>query len=115
MLKHKKFKLKKLFSYLSTFCFVTASGSVSAFYDAYPESEGPYTTAPVSENLPWLGENFESYQDGQLLECSSNKSPVQHFDITSGCLTTKASGDWKYGWSDDKVFSCCCYCTRCNW
>jgi len=104
MLNNKRFKLKKLFSYLSTFCFVTASGSAAAFYDAYPESEGPYTTAPASENLPWLGEDFERYQETQLLECSNNKSPIQHFDITSGCLSAKASGSWKQGMTDDKVF-----------
>lgn len=107
MLNQKNFKFKKLFSYLSTFCFMTVSGSASAFYDAYPESEGPYTSS-TAENQPWLGENFESYQDAQLLECSNNKSSIQHFDITSGCLSTKSASDvangWRLGWTDDKVF-----------
>lgn len=104
MLNKKMFKVKKLFSYLSTACFVTVSGSACAFYDAYPESEGPYTSAPASEKMPWSGENFEPYQDAQLLECANDKAAILHFDITSGCLASKSSGSWKYGWTDDKVF-----------
>lgn len=98
------FKLKKTFSFIGTFCLITISSFAAAFYDAYPESEGPYISGPASENLQWLGEDFSSYPDGQQLECSNNKSPIDHFDVTSGCLQSKYVDSWKLGWTDDKVF-----------
>ncbi|WP_146144662.1 hypothetical protein [Photobacterium sp. GB-36] len=98
------FKLKKIFSYIGTFCLITASNSATAFYDAYPESEGPYISGSASENFTWLGEDFSSYPNSQQLECSNNKSAIDHFDVTSGCLQSKSVDSGKLGWTNDKVF-----------
>ncbi|WP_158260167.1 hypothetical protein [Photobacterium sp. GB-27] len=98
------FKLKKIFSYIGTFCLITASNSATAFYDAYPESEGPYISGSASENFTWSGEDFSSYPNSQQLECSNNKSAIDHFDVTSGCLQSKSVDSGKLGWTNDKVF-----------
>ncbi|WP_158259524.1 hypothetical protein [Photobacterium sp. GB-210] len=98
------FKLKKIFSYIGTFCLITTSNSATAFYDAYPESEGPYISGSASENFTWLGEDFSSYPNSQQLECSNNKSAIDHFDVTSGCLQSKSVDSGKLGWTNDKVF-----------
>ena len=99
-----RFRLKKTVCHLSAFFLMTASSSAAAFYDAYPESEGPYVTGPASESLQWSGEDFSNYPDGQQLECSNNKTPIAHFDVTSGCLSSKHVDGLMRGWTDDKVF-----------
>ncbi|GAD31622.1 putative chitinase domain protein [Photobacterium leiognathi lrivu.4.1] len=98
------FRVKNIFNYIGSLCLLTSSSSAAAFYDAYPESEGPYISGPASENLQWLGEDFSSYIDVQQLECSNNKNAIDHFDVTSGCLQAKYVDSWKLGWTDDKVF-----------
>ncbi len=65
------FRVKNIFNYIGSFLFnYSGSASYCIYYDAYPESEGPYVSGPASENLQWLGEDFSSYADGQQLECS---------------------------------------------
>lgn len=78
--------------------------SAFSFYDAFPASEGPYVSGPASTSLNWPGENFESYADGSILECSSNMYSLPRIDVTSGCLSSKYAGEWKRGWTDDSVF-----------
>ena len=63
--------------------FILSSNFSVAFYDAFPSSDGPYTSGPASDALNWPGENFESYADGNLLECSSNIQSLPHLDVTS--------------------------------
>jgi hypothetical protein len=78
--------------------------SAFSFYDAFPASEGPYVSGPASATLNWPGENFESYADGNILECSSDMYALPHLDVTSGCLLSKYAGEWKRGWTDSPVF-----------
>lgn len=104
MLNRNNNKLNKLLRYLSTFCFVTASGSSSALYDAYSENEHSYKTAPVAENVNCPSKSVENYQANQLLACVNNKQPFQRIDIRSGLLATNHSGNWRYGWSDNNAF-----------
>lgn len=104
MINNKMYKFRKLFSYLSTVCFVTASGSACAFYDAYPKTEASCTPVPASENLFLSDAKLESYQEAQLLECVNHKLLPKHLDIASGYLSTKVSGNWTFGGADGKVF-----------
>jgi len=87
---HQKNRFTKLLRYLSTFCFVTASGSTSAL-------------PPVSKVSP-SDKNIESEKSNHLVEYANEKLSIQRFDITSGYLTTKPSSSWKYGWSNDNAF-----------
>jgi hypothetical protein len=80
------------------------SNSAFSFYDAFPASEGPYVSGPASSSLSWPGENFESFTDGNILECSSNMYSLNYIDVTSGCLSSKYAGEWKRGWTDSSVF-----------
>lgn len=48
----------------------TSSNISSAFYEAFPPSEGPYVSGSASSQLNWEGENFESYDNHNEIECS---------------------------------------------
>lgn len=74
-------------------------------YDAFPDSEAPfvsYAVSPPTDN--WAGEDFESYTNGEIIECSSDKTAQDHLDVTSGCLKSKYAGNWRRGYTDDRVF-----------
>lgn len=83
---------------------IIISASAFSFYDAFPANEGPYVSGPASPALNWPGESFESWSDGNILECSSNMYVLAHIDVTSGCLYSKYAGEWKRGWTDSAVF-----------
>lgn len=80
---------------------------VLASYEAFPSNEGPYVSGLASVMLPWAGENFENADLGRL-ECSYASNVIDHFDVTSGCLSTvkqtTTSGYLLRGWIDDSVF-----------
>ena len=40
-------------------------------YDAFPPNTGPYVSGPASVELSWGGEDFELYNNGTTIECSS--------------------------------------------
>lgn len=69
-----------------------------AFYNAFPSGYS-YVSGPAGSTYPWVGENFEGYSDGTLVECSSNKAARSHLDVTSGCLYAKYAGTWRRGWT----------------
>jgi len=81
--------------------------NASASYEAFPANEGPYISGPASTQLPWAGENFENNNLG-VLECSYASNAINHFDVTSGCISTveqtTTSGQLLRGWVDSSVF-----------
>jgi hypothetical protein len=74
------------------------------FYDAFPADGGPYVSGPAGVNLPWRGEDFESFTNGQIIESESDKSTQPHLDVTSGTLDSKYVDAWRRGWTDDYDF-----------
>jgi len=60
---------------------------VLASYEAFPSNEGPYVSGPASVMLPWAGDSFKNANLG-CLECSYASNVIDHFDVTSGCLST---------------------------
>lgn len=75
-------------------------------HDAFPASEDePYTILAASANDKWIGENFESFQNGDIIECSNDKQAQDHVDVTSGCLKARNGGPKiREGWTDDFIF-----------
>lgn len=83
---------------------LAAGAPAVAYYDAFPSSGGPYVSGPASTTLPWIGENFEGYANGQVIEVSNSMGMQPHLDVTSGTLESKYAGAWRRGWTDDSVF-----------
>ena len=75
-----------------------ATSASHAFYDAFPPRYS-YESGPPGTSYPWIGEDFEAYSNGFLIECSSNKARMSHLDVTSGCLYSKYAGTWRRGWT----------------
>ena len=97
--------MQRIIGHISLLVTLVLSSNFSfAFYDAFPDGEGPYVSGPSSAALNWSGENFESYADDSIVECSSNRYALTHIDVTSGCLLSKYAGTWKRGWTDSDVF-----------
>src|SRR5688572_24023931 len=71
-------------------------------YDFYPGT-GTYTSGSAA-TYPWAGDDFESYADGETIECSSNKSLRTHLETTSGCLTAEhPAPTYKRGYMVDEA------------
>ncbi|MBW2525729.1 MAG: hypothetical protein JRI23_16215 [Deltaproteobacteria bacterium] len=68
-------------------------------YDPYPNPGATYPIGPASSSLGWVGEDFESYADGVLIEASSNKAAQAHLDVTSGALYARYAGSYRRGWT----------------
>lgn len=101
------YQQKSLFSKFSGVIIIgllSFSTNAFAYYNAFSASEAPYISGSASDQLPWQGENFESYLNGQTLECSNSKASIAHFDVTSGCLSVKDAGSWRRGWTNNSSF-----------
>jgi hypothetical protein len=78
---------------------------VLASYDAFPASEGPFDLRENSPDDNWVGEDFGSYSNGDIIECSNDMSAQPHLDVTSGCLKARNGGkNSRQGWTDDFIF-----------
>ncbi len=71
-------------------------------YDFYPGT-GAYPLGNA-QTYPWPGEGFESYTDGQTIECSSSRAERSHLEVTSGCLLSKYAGTWRRGFTNTSNF-----------
>ncbi len=74
-------------------------GYDSGVWDPFPGNNSSYPLGAPSTSLPWKGEDFESYSDGELIETSSNKSLQSHLDVTSGSLYANYVGNYRRGWT----------------
>lgn len=96
--------MMKLTNLLPTLLFLLTDSALAA-YDAFPASEEPYTVLAASVDEKWIGEDFATYQNGDIIECSNNKQAQDHLDVTSGCLKARNGGPLnRQGWTDDFVF-----------
>jgi hypothetical protein len=82
----------------------TCSLGARGVYSPYAES-GRYPSGKVS-SLPWRGssgsypsgvEDFRGYTLPTTVECSSDKDRRDHLEVTSGCLSAVAVGDYSRG------------------
>jgi hypothetical protein len=68
---------------------LTAPPSCAAnYHDVYSPfpANTPALIGPVSQ-YPWSTVNFSNFQNGQTIECGSNKGAVSYLDVTAGCLS----------------------------
>ena len=74
----------------------------ASVYDFYPDSN--YIICTSASSCPWVGESFEAYAEGSLVECSSEPAQQGHLEVTSGCLFSKYAGTYRRGWTSTYNF-----------
>ncbi len=79
-----------------------SAASAERAYDFYPDSN--YIICTSASSCPWAGENFEAYEEGALVECSSDSFQRAHLEVTSGCLFSKDAGAYRRGWTSTHNF-----------